>query len=118
MAHMRLNQEAILSCLRVARVALCGAIITVIATVSAQGQYRLVQGKIVPRNSPDWTVIYDKIEVKGFVGGALLCTTYAEKEVNATTTVASAHKPQVVPTTTSIKVYKDTFVWVFSETSG
>jgi hypothetical protein len=50
-------------------------LIAVIISLSAQGQslYRVVQGKIVPRNSPDWTVIHDAIEVTGYIGGALRC---------------------------------------------
>jgi hypothetical protein len=88
----------------------CFVIAITVASVSAHAQYRIVQGKIVPRNSTEWTVISDKIEVKGFVGRALLCTTYTEKELNSTMAVPSAHRVHDVGTTTTIKVYKDSFV--------
>jgi hypothetical protein len=87
-------------------------IIAVLVSLSAQGQslYRLVQGKVIPRNSRDWTIISDGIEVKGFLGGALLCTTFTMHEVNTTTTVPSAHFTHVVAATKSVKTYKDSFV--------
>jgi len=86
--------------------------VAIIVSLSAQGQcfYRMVQGKVVAKNALDWTVISDKIEVKGFMGGALLCSTFTETQLNTTTTIASAHKTHIVPTTTSKKVYKDSFI--------
>ena len=104
---MRVYEKAILSC---PGVAVCAAIITVIATVSAQGQYKLVQGKIVPRNSRDWTVISEWIEVIGFSGGALRCRTFTERQVPDTMVIPGSVHEAVVPTTRTIKVYKNTFV--------
>jgi Sel1 repeat len=102
---MRACGKAILSC---PRVALCAAIITVIATVSAQGQYRLVQGRIVPRNSPDWTIISDRIEVIGFSGGALLCRTFTEADVDVGSG-ATRGNMRFAPNMQRVKTYKDTF---------
>ena len=92
--------------------ALCATIITVIATTLAHAQYaqyRMVQGKIVPRNSRDWTVIRDGIEVIGFNGPNVLCRTFAMQSANATTTVGGGRGAHAVQTTTEVKVYKETF---------
>ena len=87
-------------------------LVAVIMSLSAQGQslYRMIQGKIVPKNSPDLTVIRDRIEVTGFSGGALQCRTFTESTVDRGRTVRSAGAPVWIPNLQTIKTYKDSFV--------
>src|ERR1035437_8762375 len=86
-------------------------LVAVIVSMSAQGQsYRMVQGRIVPRNSPDWTVIRDRIEIIGFSGPNLLCRTFTTRDADATITIPGRRGPVGVATTREVKVYKETFV--------
>ncbi|MCX6922919.1 MAG: SEL1-like repeat protein [Verrucomicrobia bacterium] len=103
---MRVFQTAIPAC----REVFCVALITVIATASAQGQYKLVQGRIVPKNSPDWTVISDGIEVTGFSGGALVCRTFTQSTVDRGKTYRSFSGVGYQPNLQTVKNYKDSFV--------
>ena len=87
-------------------------LIVVIISLSAQGQdlYRVVQGKIVPRNSRDWTIIHDAIEVTGYMGGALRCTTFTESTVDNGGTVRSLGAPMHIQNLQTKRIYKDTFI--------
>ena len=79
------------------------------ATASAPGQYRLVQGNIVPRNSRDWSVIRDRIEVTGFSDGLLLCRTFVEEDIDVGSGATSGNM-RLAPNIQRIKTYKESFV--------
>jgi hypothetical protein len=62
-------------------------ILAVVVSVSAQAEayYRIVQGRIIPKNDRNWTVFRDKIKVVDFAGGAIKCAIYVTEDVHGTT---------------------------------
>ena len=83
---------------------------SVIATASAQVQYRKVRGRIIPRDSPEWYAVYDRMEVTGFAGDDLRISTFYTQDVNSKVAIPGGHRTGVVPGTKTIKIYKEDFV--------
>jgi hypothetical protein len=93
---------------------LCLAI-AIIVSVSAYGQYKLVDGKVVQINPRDWTTFHDPIEITGFDGGRLLCRSFTEQDVTVGERALPGNKPMRgrVPITEAVvkrkKTYKESF---------
>src|ERR1035437_6013756 len=89
---------------------LCLTLIVVLIP-SSYGQYRLVDGKIYPDNSPEWTVFDFPIQVVGLVGEARLrCRTFlVNGEVVGSAVVPGQKRFQKVvetaPLTANVKRY-------------
>jgi hypothetical protein len=96
-------------------------VLALIVSVSAYGQYKLVGGKVVMKNSRDWTVFREQIEVIGFSGQGLRCRTFAEQDVTVGTIVLPGSRgphPQTIPNIQRSRTYGETFVLINYPGSG
>ena len=67
-------------------------------------------GKIVPKNSPDWTVIPDSSEVVGFTGGVLACRTFTESTVDRGSSYRAGGGVGWQPNLQTVRNYKSSFM--------
>jgi len=77
-------------------------------TMGQQSLYRLVQGKVIPKNSRDWTVITERLEITGLVGLNLICRPFTEQ--NAATAKGGTGNMRLTPVYHKVKTYLDPFV--------
>jgi hypothetical protein len=81
------------------------------APALAQAQYRKVGGKVVPRNSRDWTVMRDRIEVTGPVNEGLVCREFVEEAVPVGSEKVAGSKHGLTQTVTrTVRRYRESFI--------
>ncbi len=76
-----------------------------VAGVAMAQQFKVVRGKVIPKNSMEWKVIRDRIEVQASTFQVLVCRTFKVEDI-----AGNGGRGVIVGKSSQVKTYLDQFI--------